>query len=60
MALFLRDRRYNTTRMITVTHAGNITYGPKDVMISPDGKPPLPFVQMRKQRLVPRRKREIA
>jgi archaellum component FlaF (FlaF/FlaG flagellin family) len=38
MALFLRDRRANTTRMIIVTHAGSFSYGPKDVAISPDGR----------------------
>ena len=38
MALFLRDRRANTTRMIAVTHAGNFSYGPEDVAISTDGR----------------------
>jgi hypothetical protein len=38
MALFLRDRRANTTRMIAVTHAGAFSHGPEDVAISADGR----------------------
>lgn len=38
MALFMRDRRANTTREVVVTHAGNFSYGAQDVAINADGR----------------------